>query len=403
MIQNTENQSNQIVATTQEAQFILPDLAIWIFFIGFGFVLAGAAMFYAFRRRQDPLAYVKGLVGGSSISVILAALGAQVGGENRLGITWLDAVVISGIGFVGGSIFIGILVAFLIEYYVTKPLLKRYGIGYGIRVRLAALTGTEQFRDLLSKIARRHDADAVWDEFSIAMRYFFDEMEFIGEISSLLPAATVQSEVENEDIELAFDVFEEDALDYLRICLSEPLKNLASKLTRTSINFSIWRISDTTPELIHLVSFPKEKLHAQKRPLPIWKDSKSRLQPGSLAGESLIKGQYLSVAISSKKQPKYLKDKLIRRNYGKAYDAIGCMPLPLDNAESPWGILSVVNYDGTIPLHSESMKAVMDTLANVVEETGYAAGHRTFSELLSDDQRIDHERHAVTNSNVGTD
>ena len=142
---------------------------------------------------------VQGLLGGSAASAIVATVGTQIGGGNSVGLTWLDAAVWSGLGFVIGVIVWALGLALLLQIFVIKPLVKRYGIGYGSRIRLALFSGHESVTDLLKRIARRHDADFVWDEFAVASLNFFAEIDGVADMATLLYEGTDDVLIDEDD------------------------------------------------------------------------------------------------------------------------------------------------------------------------------------------------------------
>lgn len=345
-------------------------LPIWVIYatlIGFGVLVSFAALYYALRTRKSPLSYIKGLIGGIASSSTLAAISTQIGGLQQSRLTWIEAGIVAAGGFIIGAILFGVLFVVLANHWIIKPLKTRYGVGYAIRVKLALFSGVEPIADLLKGIARRSDTDAVWDEFCVAV-------------------TDMSLEMRNEVVEDMVDLFSlgmgenydaEDAIQILRDLLEPHLQSLAAKLSRTTLNFTVWRINESDRSLDHLASFPDGNLHMAKKGLSIWKDPKQMIEPGSLAGRALLENQYCHVR-AGEKDSAYCE----KRRLGTAYDAVGCIPIsqrPL--SEAPWGVLCVESRDGTIPLDSHSVRHLMGRLAGLVGSLSPAIANRTIDEV----------------------
>lgn len=336
-----------------EISWQLVATAICLFIIATG--LSAAAVFFLAKSQKSPTSFVQSLGLGSLASGATAGLGTKIAGF-PFNLTWAQAALFSAACFVFMFLFWCGLLVLWFYLKIVRPLEHRFGKPLGIRVWVEAFSGIEPLRNWLARTVRSVEADEVWDEFACAYH----------EVSTILDGLPAGSGLQTQFAAIGEDAHE-DSIRLLRATLEKAILVLGSRLSRTTLNFTIWRVHQDGDHLEHLLSIPVEPSHeaghGTKSSLDIWADPMSRCEPGSLAAGAMLRSRYVTLT------PHELRS-LPQRNLGKKYDAVGAMPVPCDRGQGPpWAAVCVENREGGLPLESNSMRLLLGGIARVVHAT----------------------------------
>lgn len=340
----------------------LPWWLIWGFFALFGFVASIPALYYAVKLRENAMSLAQALGGGAVTSTGLAAFGAALGAQIEgvtPNITWAEAAVLAGLGFLVGSILCPCAGILAIWVMVIRPIGRRFGAKQAARGWVELFSGSKPLIDWSRELVRAIDVEEAWDEFACAAQDVHDRFEHApGEAQMLMKLfGKVTTQQSN-------DKYEQQAIRLVRNLLEPLIKTLTARLTRTTLNFTVWRVHENENALEHLISFPMEISSEKKDPLPIWSDTR-KADTACLAADAMRRRKYM-VVYADEQWPTHWH----RRRLGESYDAVGCMPIPNDHEDrSPWGVLCIEIREGAISLRSDAMRLLAGRLAEAVERS----------------------------------
>lgn len=353
---------------------------VFVFMALLGFVASLAAIAYVFKSRQNALALVKGIGGGGIASTVVAGLGAQIGGI-PLSLSWLEAVIFTGVFFLLGLVVWGGLGVTTLYFLVMRPLQRRYGKSQASRAWVEFATGATPFGKWIEDIVGNPTLDNMWDEFACASLQLHTDLQGApaesGIVFEYLTSITRKAGGPPQE-RTGGGVSLSTAIRLVRSRLEKPVEVLAARLTTTNLNFTVWRVHPEDDVLEHLASFPVEAGHeagmGSKRPLKIWSDDR-KTKSGSLAGEALLRREYL--VLRSEEIPRHWE----QRGLGRDYEAVGCMPIPCDGpSSSPWGAVCVEIRGGRLPLESNSMRRLAAQIARTIQKAGSSVSARTIDD-----------------------
>ncbi|MBC7834176.1 MAG: hypothetical protein H7Y88_03630 [Phycisphaerales bacterium] len=335
-----------------DTTFLTP-VTVGTFFVGLGLAGGAAAAWYTMKVRKNPGALAKGVLGGVSISTVMAAMGTKVAGVFPL--TWAEAAVLTGSGFLVG-VSVGLIAICLgIYLLIVKPLCNRFSRPHGVRVIVELLTGIESLRTWVQHSLAAIAADESWDEFASAVLTLQERLSMEREEGFFSDFMTAYETP-------ALDRADPVTIKFISRVLSPPVEQLTSRLVRTNLHFTLWRVAANEDSLEHLVSLPSETNpsygRGTKEPLPIYVNRES----GSLAARAMLRRRYEFVKASGSPLPR----RWPRRSLGKTYDAVAAMPVPCDGSEAPWAVICMEVRGGTISIESRTMQHLLGLLSGVV-------------------------------------
>ncbi len=350
---------------------------VYLFLIGFGVCLSVAAFVLALRGRQDRWALIKSVAGGTLTSGAVAALGNEIGGLSGVRLTWMEAAIVSGLGFLGGFVLVAIIFLIGFHVWIIVPLRRRYGDAYAAEVRIAFFGGQIPLNDMVNVARRQEQIDEAWDEFCLAVVDALQAMlPPVKDVTRLVSGFTLA--FRGKDNPAIRSIGEQPTFDFLSSVFERPLAVLSSRMSNTKFNFTLWRIDELDGTLEHMATFPRRAQPTFKEPLPIWKD-RTRSAVATLAGKSMLVHQYLTL-----RADQVADEKLIPRGLGTRYEEIACMPVPPRGVHGcPWAVLCLENRGGLIPLRSDTVQHLMGKLADAVAVCEPMFKRRTIGELTA--------------------
>ncbi|MCC7388135.1 MAG: hypothetical protein IT431_05135 [Phycisphaerales bacterium] len=346
---------------------------VYVFFILLGLAGSLAAIAYAVKVRRKATALVQAISAGGVLSSGSAALGWQIAGV-AAPITWAEAAVVTGIAFFGGTIFWLIAAAVIVQRMIVTPIAHRFGPAYGVRTWIEFLGGIDPLRDWINRAVSAIDADQTWDEIACAAVEVHRSIDGLTEGSALASKAVEYSALRRGSVTRT-----DLAIAWVAEAVGPPVRLLVSKLTRSTLNFTVWRVHPEQDCLEHLLSLPvepgQEAGYGRKADLPIWTSS-GRSQSGSLAAEAMLEGRYRWVRSTD------CRKSWPTRSLGKSYDAVAAMPVPSDRPEDdPWAVICIESRNGALPLDSNTVRTLMGALARTLDALGPMVRRRTIGDV----------------------
>lgn len=325
-----------------------------------GALIAFGAMYFVAKTRTKPASVVTAIISGGMSSSTLGAVGTTLAGMH-LSISWVEAATVSLLSFCVSFVFWGLGALWMFNRQVLVPISNRFGAHVRARLWIELWVGVESFRTWLARVVHLADGDKVWDEFAASLPSVIRDLDGTpggAEITAGVIAALRGGNSAPQS---------ESAVKLLGKALSPGINTLVSRLSETTLNFSIWRVSRSGTDVEHLLSLPVEPAdgsgHRQKETLPIWVDL-ARSRPGSVAGDALICRSFTAHTASD-----FPEGWPVRR-LGRIYDACAAMPIPCegfgDGAQAPWGVVCVESRAGGLPLKSDSVQLLMSHIAAAV-------------------------------------
>lgn len=348
----------------------LPDaMERWILlaFVSVG-VFAGASTIYFLLRSPQPLWQgAKALLTGSTVSTILAAAGTKIAG-GAIEITWFQAGCISFVSYTGSVIICALGAGVLYWYVLGRQLRVKRGMDYAVLGLTELAGGFKRFADLLRQSAADAHADEVWDEFAVAIWSLRDKLKDAENAVSggwappgyenLLAYTSVMSGIVSPAKGARV------ASESVRVVLSPTISELCARLCHSTLNFTVWRLSDDLRTLEHVASLPIDIAHSPGVPpkdrLPVWEDS-THAKAGSLAGSAVLRRRYQVIHSG---EP---LDGWPERGLGSKYHSVAAMPIPAEGEEGDcWGVVCVESRAGSLPLKSKLMAELLRMISCTV-------------------------------------
>ena len=81
----------------------LPAWTVFVFLVLMGVLIGAGCIALVLRDRRDKWALLKSIGAGTITSSLLAALGTRIGGVRSVDLTWIEAGILSGLGFCVGT------------------------------------------------------------------------------------------------------------------------------------------------------------------------------------------------------------------------------------------------------------------------------------------------------------
>lgn len=364
-------------------------LPAWFPLIAFaliGALLAVAVLGYLFRTQRNPTTLLKALGGGSISAAGLGAMGTRVAGLEAE-VTWTEAALVTTSAFVVICGILTITLLFLFWLMIVRPIKRRLGAQHATRVWVEFLAGMDPLKDWIRETIRTVQADQAWDEFTCGFAEVIEELndlerhqEVLGGTVAIMKA-TSPSEARADEM----------SIKVLKDMLGRTIEHLSSRMTQTTLNFTVWRVATGAPELEHLLSLPvdhgHELGHGHKPRLPVWHRNVSRDANGCLAAAAMLAAEYMMTKALPDKNDKstQFSRRWPRRQLGIKYDAIAAMPVPCDGGDvRPWAVICVESRDGSLPLEGHAIRMLMGLLARVVDATRPLLFRRTIDDTRWD-------------------
>ena len=363
MAQPADGSSSNTTNLTAGFQPLADTVVQWwvlAFLVSVGALFAVIAVTLAFKYRRNLPSSIGYLGGGVSVTAVLSAMGTQINGL-PIQLSIAGAIAIAGTSFITTSLAASLALLVFIHWVIISPIRKRYSYLDGAKAWAIILSGRQSISEWLRHGHEAEAVDRAWDEFACVISEVRPSLEDdladdAGGFLQLLREATngdpEQPPVALQEIfALISEAFE------LTVC------EITQRLTLTTLNFTLWRIDEDKKSLAFIQEFPARfaEPHTGRRRdnLPIWKGP-FHVFSGSAASYAMLTEQYVVV------HERDVHLNWERRQLGRMYKEIGCLPLPWDGSSPPWGVLCVENRQGLVPLKSNAVRAMMTQLGTAI-------------------------------------